>query len=433
MKIAIQTLGCKVNQSESASIHGVLRNNNFEVVSSADSPDVYIINTCSVTAKSDYQSRQLVRKGIKSGAKVIATGCYAQLRPGDLSGIEGLSYVIGNSDKDRLISCIKELSGPVAGKNGKKACEILVNRPDAPLSAQPYHSSRSRAFLKIQDGCNFSCSYCTVPYARGRSRSMNEEDVMSSVRDLVEQDYREIVLTGIHTGSYGLDLIPKSSLLIMVKKVVRRYPQIRIRLSSLEPQEFDMEFLSLIHDGSVCSHLHIPLQSGSDKILKAMNRGYRTDYFEQLINNIVTGCPEISIGTDLITGFPGESDKDFNETVNLISKLPLTYLHVFPYSKRPDTRAELLTDQISDKVKKERVSTLIEIGKSKLISYITGNYGKVLQVVVEGKSENGRYYKGISSNYLRVLIDSDKIMARDCLKVQVTSLTESELIAKPLK
>ena len=436
MKVAIATLGCKVNQSESASIEGALRNNNYEIVKHTDNPDVCIINTCTVTAKSDYQSRQMIRKFARSGAKVIATGCYAQLKPDELSKIEGLALIVGNSEKERLISYLEDIPDNDIRSDESAKCRISVRPPASHLSAQPYHSSRSRAFLKIQDGCNFSCSYCTVPLARGKSRSLNPQDILLSVKKLSSDGYKEVVLTGIHIGSYGLGLQPKSSLLDVVKEITKTYPEIRIRLSSIEPQEFDEEFLSLIKERNVCPHLHIPLQSGSDNILKAMNRGYSTSYYKQLINRIVTACPDISIGTDVITGFPGETDKDFNDTVKFIDQLPLSYLHVFPYSKRPDTKASSFGNQINDKLKKERVKILIEIGESKKIAYMQRSLGCILDVIVEKKSAIDRYYKAISDNYLRLLVKSDNltsVTSGESLKVRVISLTDRVLRAEPLK
>lgn len=433
MKIAIQTLGCKVNQSESASLEGLLRNNKFEIVKYSDNPDVCIINTCTVTAKSDYQSRQLIRKAARSGAKVIATGCYAQLRPDELSKIEGLSFIIGNSGKDNLIPYLSALSDNCTISDESNNCRISISPPDGPLNYQPYYSSKSRALLKIQDGCNFSCTYCTVPLARGRSRSLSKADIIAAANMLVSDGYKEIVITGIHIGSYGLDLSPKTTLSYIVKCLADHFPQIRIRLSSIEPQEFNNELLKLIEDGSVCPHLHIPVQSGSDNILKAMNRGYNTEYFKQIINNIITSCPDISIGTDLVIGFPGESDKDFYDTVNLINMLPLSYLHVFPYSKRPNTRASLFTDQIKGKIKRERVNTIIGIGNIKKMNYITSNIGRILDVIVEGKDDTNRYYKAISDNYLRLFVTSDNMNAGENHKVRVISLTDIGLIAEPLK
>ncbi len=427
MKISIQTLGCKVNQSESASFEGILRNSDYEIVKHTDNPDICIVNTCTVTAKSDYQSRQIIRKAIKSGAKVIAAGCYAQIKPDELSEIEGLNLVIGNSGKNDILKYVREISG-----DSSTNTDVDVKEPDFLLHSQPYHSNRSRAFLKIQDGCNFSCSYCAVPSARGRSRSLNVPGVLQSVEKLASDGYKEIVLTGIHIGSYGQDLDPKSALIDLVRSICDQCPDVRIRLSSMEPQELNEGFLDLMKDGRVCPHLHIPLQSGTDRILKVMNRGYSTKYYTQVINRIITAYPDISIGTDIITGFPGETVNDFNTTVKFLEELPLTYLHVFPYSQRPDTNAALLNDQISEKDKKHRVKRLLEISRTKKYDYISRHLGSELNVIVENKIDNNGHYIAISDNYLRILVKSSYSISGQSIKVRVISLMDNELIGQPV-
>jgi len=426
LRVAIRTLGCKVNQSESASMEGILKYNNYDIVNYADKPDIIIINTCTVTAKSDYQSRQYIRKAVRSGARVIATGCYAQLKADEISSIEGINIIIGNSGKVEILDYLKKLE-----KENDKPFKD-VGPPTTSLINQNYHSNRARAFLKIQDGCNFSCTYCTIPLARGNSRSLSQEEVMNAAKKIVSDGYKEVILTGIHIGAYGLDLAPKSTLVDLVKRMVDSFPHLRIRLSSIEPQEVGHDLISLIKDGSICPHLHIPLQSGSNRILRAMNRGYTIEFFEQVINNIITCCPDISVGTDLIVGFPDESDKDFNDTVNLINKLPLTYLHAFPYSKRPNTAASLLNNQISSRVKKDRIKTIITINEMKKMSYMIRNIGRILDVIVEQNDAMDRYYRAITDNYLRVYVMSKAIITGRRLKVRVTSLTGTELIAEPL-
>jgi threonylcarbamoyladenosine tRNA methylthiotransferase MtaB len=427
MKVAIQTLGCKVNQSESSSIEGTLINRGCEIVKHSDNPDIFIVNTCSVTAKSDYQSRQIIRRAVKTGARVVATGCYAQLRPEELTRIKGLDLIIGNSNKDHLYDYLSDLTV------NTDSPLVNIKQPVSNLLFQPYHSSRARAFLKIQDGCNFSCTYCTVPRARGMSRSLLPDDVMKSVDRIVEDGYREIVLTGIHIGAYGLDLNPACSLLSLVKKITSMHSSIRVRISSIEPQEIDVEFLHLMQSGSVCSHLHIPLQSGSEKILKMMGRRYSVRSYEQLINSIVEIYPHISLGTDIIVGFPGEGVKEFNETVSIIKQLPFTYLHVFPYSPRPDTEAAVFDHQIRDEVKKSRVDSLIEIGKKRKSDYIARQTGKILDVIVEQKHRSTGFYKTISDNYLPVFVSSSELRPRDRIKVRVTTLTDGRLYAEPLE
>ena len=427
MKVTIQTLGCKVNQADSASIEGALRNNNYKIVNYTDNPDVWVINTCTVTAKSDHQSRQLIRKAIKSGAKVIATGCYAQLNSDSLSTTKGLSVAIGNADKTAIISYLEKLS-----TLSDDTITTNTENPDSPLTLQPYYSERSRAFLKIQDGCNFSCSYCTVPLARGKSRSLSKEDVLTSVDRFVSEGYKEIVLTGVHIGSYGIDFDIKSSLIDITKKITLSYPEIRIRISSIEPNEFSHDFLALIKKGNVCLHLHIPLQSGSDKVLGMMKRGYRTSFYKQLINSILTECPDISIGTDVVVGFPGETDKDFNDTVKYLNDLPISYLHVFPFSKRPNTKASNFPNQISDLIKKSRVKKLLDLGEIKKKAYIAKYLYHDLDVIVEKRDQTKGYYRAISDNYLKVLVKSDNLRPKERLMVKVISISGSNLITRPL-
>ena len=430
MKISIQTLGCKVNQSESSSIEGTLRNNDYLIVAKNGDPDVVIVNTCTVTARSDHESRQMVRRALKSGAKVIATGCYAQLRPEELTEIKGLDLVGGNSGKQDIIDYLNKIN-PSDDEKPEHA-SVCVDKPANPLELQPYYSTRSRAFLKVQDGCNFACSYCAVPKARGKSRSLSVEDVLRAVDELCSQGYREIVLTGIHIGNYGPDLSPKSSLMELMDRITIGYPDIRIRLSSIEPQEVSDELLSLIKERNVCSHLHIPLQSGSDRILKLMNRRYTTGRYQQLINKIITEIPDIAIGTDIITGFPGESDKDFDDTVKFVDQLPLSYMHVFPYSKRPDTKALLLSEFISEKVKKDRVKKLMEISNYKKNNYMEKHIGNVLDVIVQKKNVKTGCYGAISDNYLRLSVKAGALKSGQNLKVRVISLTDTGLQAEPL-
>jgi threonylcarbamoyladenosine tRNA methylthiotransferase MtaB len=455
MRIAIATLGCKVNQAESAFIEGILREYGHEIIlmprctenlGTSLRPDVCIVNTCTVTAKSDYQSRQLIRRAVKSGAKVIVTGCYAQLRADELSKIKGIDLVIGNSQKDKIQEHVYKLSlippNPPLSKGGRGDFQrkVFIDSPETPLNESslrlvsgPYYSNRVRAFLKIQDGCNFSCSYCAVPMARGKSRSLYPEDVLKAVDKFNSEGYKEIVLTGIHIGSYGLDLKPESSLLEIVNKIIDAYPFIRFRLTSIEPQEFKKEFLVLIKNGAVCPHLHIPLQSGSNRILKAMNRGYSTLFFKELVNEIALTCPDISIGTDVIAGFPGESDKDFEDTVRFLEELPLSYIHVFPYSKRPNTVAMTIPEQINNAVKKQRVDKILKIAKKKKNDYISKHLGQRLDVIVEGKTTTNGFYRAISDNYIRPIIAADSLISGQRLQVKAVNFKDGELFCIPVK
>ncbi|MBL7031906.1 MAG: tRNA (N(6)-L-threonylcarbamoyladenosine(37)-C(2))-methylthiotransferase MtaB, partial [Nitrospira sp.] len=407
-----------------------LRNNDHQIVDKNGDPDVVIVNTCTVTARSDHESRQMVRKALKSGAKVIATGCYAQIRPEELTEIKGLDLIVGNSGKQDIIDYLNNFN-----TQGGEKCEhasVCVDKPANILKFQPYFSKRSRAFLKVQDGCNFACTYCAVPKARGKSRSLGIEDVLKAVDELSLQGFREIVMTGIHIGTYGLDLKPKSSLLKLMDMITQGHPDIRIRLSSIEPQELSDRLLALIKERNICSHLHIPLQSGSDRILKLMNRRYTRGFYQQLINKIITEMPDIAIGTDIITGFPGESENDFNETVKFIAQLPLSYIHIFPYSKRPGTKALLIGDHVTEKEKKNRVKKLMKISSNKKKAYMSKNSGRVLDVIVEKRDVTTGYYNAISDNYLRVFVKAVGLKSRSHVKVRAKAILETGLLAEPL-
>jgi len=426
MRVAIVTLGCKVNQSESAIIRGELMSRGYEIVDVKDRPGLCIVNTCTVTSRSDQQSRQIIRKAVRYGARVIATGCYAQLRPKELSDIDGVIYVTGNSEKAHLVDRVEEILG--SDRPGSS-----VSPPDAPVTTGAYHSDRARAFLKIQDGCNRSCSYCTVPSARGRSRSLGMAEALKAVDDLCASGYNEVVLTGIHTGLYGHDLNPRSSLAVLVREIKRTHPDVRIRLSSIEPDECNDDLLSLLREGLICPHLHIPLQSGSDRILDMMNREYTTDSYKRLIERIISINPDVSIGTDVIVGFPGEGEDEFQETLDLIQELPFSYVHVFQYSRRPGTRAASLPGHIDPSTKKKRVGQIKALALEKKRQYISRFCGEVLEVIVEENSKSSRFSKAISDNYIRVLVDDRGLNPRAKTLVRALSLLNDGLLCKPLK
>jgi len=426
MRVAVVTLGCKVNQSESAIIEGELRSRGYEVVGIEDSPTLCIVNTCTVTSRSDQQSRQIIRKAVRHGARVIATGCYAQLRPKELSEIGGVIYVTGNSGKGCLVDRLEEVLA-------SDRVVSSISQPDAPVTTGTYHSNRARAFLKIQDGCDRSCSYCTVPFARGRSRSLGVDDVLKAVDGLYASGYREVVLTGIHTGLYGRDLNPCSSLSMLVRRIKDACPDVRIRLSSIEPDECDDEILSLLEEGLICPHLHIPLQSGSDRILDMMNRGYTTASYRGLIERVVSINPDVSIGTDVIVGFPGEGEREFQQTLDLIQELPFSYVHVFQYSKRPGTRAASMTGHIDPSTRRKRVGLIRAIASEKKRQYISRFCGRILEVIIEENNRTNGFLRAISDNYIRVLVEDGGLRPRSRTLVRAVSLLDNELLCKPLK
>ncbi|MGC2064014.1 MAG: tRNA (N(6)-L-threonylcarbamoyladenosine(37)-C(2))-methylthiotransferase MtaB [Thermodesulfovibrionales bacterium] len=381
MKVSLITLGCRVNQSESDIIKESLDVSGITIVNLNDNPDYCIVNTCTVTQKSDYNSRQSIRKASRTGAKVIVTGCYSQLHEQEVAGLPGVFKLIDIKDKHDIIG--------------------LITHTESKVSFAA--SSRSRPFLKIQDGCNFNCSYCTVPIARGTSRSVSADLLVERVRAITGKGFSEIVLTGIHLGTYGKDLPAQESLTGLIKKLLSETTIHRIRLSSLEINEIDDELLELMKDRRICRNLHIPLQSASDKILKLMRRGYNSGYFRNRIEKIAGRIGDIGLGTDIIVGFPGESDCDFDDTRRTIENLPFTYLHVFPYSPRPNTDAAKMTGRPAGNKVRERTGMLRWLGNEKKRQYMKDHIGKNLEIIIEEGLSHGSAV-GTSSNYLKISV-----------------------------
>ena len=416
-KIAIATLGCKVNKYDSAVIHKLLEGAEFSFVPFGRKADIYIVNTCTVTKRADYQSRQLIRRlhRLNPDALIIVTGCYAQRAPKEIKEIQGVDYTVGIGEKERILDLIN-------GSPRKEAPLEITN--DIP--AFPEHT---RAFLKVQDGCDSYCSYCIVPYARGRSRSLRKEDAIRSISKLAELGYREIVLTGIHLGSYGWDLMPPTRLSNLLRSIEHEGISCRIRLSSIEPTEFDDDLIDLISSSrTICNHLHIPLQSGADEVLKRMNRPYTSELFKELVKKLVLAMPDLNIGVDVIVGFPGESHENFTNTVSVIEELPIGYLHVFPYSRRPGTPAADFPDQVDNKTIKKRGETLRGMGSSKREEFYRGFLKKRLSILVESKKDaDTKYLKGFSRNYIPVLIDVGEDMVNKEIPIIVTGVHDGKV------
>jgi threonylcarbamoyladenosine tRNA methylthiotransferase MtaB len=399
MKIAILTLGCKTNQAESMGIEHALHSAGHQVVRISEHPDICIINTCTVTSKADYQSRQLINRALKNNSKVIVTGCYAELNNEQLKKIHDDIKIVKNNEKSNIINIILQKN---SSNNGVVADQHSIT-PSSTLS-------RHRPIVKVQDGCNYSCSYCAIPMARGRSRSIPIDNVISEIKFYELSGYKEVVLTGIHLGTYGLDLKPKKSLSILLSNILKKTNIRRIRLSSMEIKEIDDELIELLEEDRVCKHLHVPLQSGDNNILKLMNRTYSVEDFLSGIEKILKKLPDISIGTDVIVGFPREGDPEFNNTRQLIEAIPFSYLHVFPYSSRPGTKSTTLSGQIAGSIKKERVAALREIGMIKKRDFIRNNIGKTLDIIVEERCYEGVI--GTAGNYIKVILkDSTDVKA----------------------
>ena len=403
----INTLGCKVNQFESEAIAEQLQRWNFKPAGKGEHAKLVIVNTCTVTRKASMQSRQAIRQAIREnpGAKVIVTGCYAQTAPEEIHRIEGVHTLVGQTDKHRLPELILVENGAEIGG------PFPVDRIEQVNKTQLIGlGSRSRPFLKIQDGCDAFCSYCIVPYARGSSRSLPVSDVVRAVTQIENAGYHEVVLTGIHLGLYGQDLKPPADLLSLLKRIRQECRIDRIRLSSIEPREISAELLDFLTDasegpGRICPHFHIPLQSGDDGILKRMRRPYSSEFYRDLVLKIHDRLPEAAVGADVLVGFPGETESAFRNTYRLIAELPVTYLHVFPFSRREGTAAYHYPDPIPPGLIQERCREMRKLGKQKKSFFYNRFIGRRLEVLLEpGADAPAGYIKGTSSNYIPVLV-----------------------------
>jgi threonylcarbamoyladenosine tRNA methylthiotransferase MtaB len=433
LKVGLTTLGCKVNQCDSAALAENLQSAGFSLTPFNAFADAYIINTCTVTAFADFQARQLIRRALRQNplARIIVTGCYAQTQPGTLAAIEGVSYVVGN---DRKYEISEWLGNPAPDLPQILAGDIGLQRhfPSAPASKL---TGRTRAFFKIQDGCNAYCSYCIVPFARGPSRSLPLPDALNGARNFIEQGFKEIVLTGIHLGDYGHHLKPETSLTCALDALLSQNPTARFRLSSIEPNEISDELLDLQeHYQNLCPHLHIPLQSGDDGILKSMKRRYDSAFYRDLLDRVTRTWTDVAIGIDVLVGFPGEGEKEFRHTVELLEKLPAAYLHVFPYSERPGTAAVSLQPKVPATVKKERAAALRALGAKKREAFGRRFLGKVLPVLVEQtRDKNTGLARGFSHNYLPVLLDkSPASLVNTLVNVRIEQVLDGKLTGRIL-
>ena len=411
-RFIIKTLGCKVNQCESEGIGTALIESGYVQTDADDEAvDVVIVNTCTVTSKAGMQSRQAVRQAIRSypGARIVVTGCHAQTAQEELATIDGVNWVVGNHDKHKIPDMLLDDADALTiGTTPMVCCPDISTTNRFEIVPGIAHGSRTRPFLKIQDGCNAFCTYCIVPHARGRSRSLPQEQVLQQIEQLGRLGYREVVLTGIHIGCYGQDLSPSISLYDLLCRIQDAGAIDRIRISSIEPAELtdDIIKLAAVEDtmvGRLCRHFHIPLQSGDDQILGRMHRPYNRDYFRALVQGILGRVPDAAIGVDTLIGFPGETDEAFENTYALIKSLPVAYLHVFPFSARKGTPAFSFKQQVPTPVIKDRCSRMRQLGAEKRNAFYQRNVGKRVTVLVEETRNrvDGRL-KGLTDNYLPV-------------------------------
>ena len=413
MKVNIYTLGCKVNFYESNLMKEKLIDAGYTYTDMDDS-DIVIINTCSVTNTADNKSLKVARHAAGLGKNVIVVGCSSQNKEEAYEKIDGVNVILGNKGKSDIVSYIQKYFD----KN-----ERIIGVSDiqkVPFEEMKVNNfDKTRAFVKIQDGCNNYCSYCIIPYLRGDVRSKKSDDVINEVKSLIESGHKEIVLTGIHTGHYGSDI--NESFAVLLKKLVKIDGLLRLRISSVEITELNDEFLDVLKNSQVLvDHIHIPLQSGSNTVLKRMNRKYDKDYFINKIDTIRSIRPDISITTDLIVGFPGETEDEFNETIDTLNKIKFSKIHVFPYSRRKGTPADLMDNQIDEKVKKERVSKIINLSKELEQDYFSKFIGKELVFIPE-VYKNG-YLIGHTGNYILVRALGDEKLLKQDINVKLEKL-----------
>ncbi|MGC1401920.1 MAG: tRNA (N(6)-L-threonylcarbamoyladenosine(37)-C(2))-methylthiotransferase MtaB [Thermodesulfobacteriota bacterium] len=421
-RVAVYTLGCKVNQFESACLLERFQAQGWETVPFKDKADFYLINTCAVTAEAQRQSAQMVRRVIRNHPEslVVAAGCATQLFHHDYEKIPGLDYIAGTFKKLEIPYKISSLE--------KTTSPYLLHSPESEhtIDAQfPRAVQRTRAFVRIQEGCNGQCSYCLVPRARGRSRSLLLTEVITGVEVLAGRGIKELILTGIHLGQYGGDLRPQESLVTLLEILLPQNPGVSFRLSSLEPQEVTPALLALFKKyPNLCPHLHIPLQAGEDSLLIKMNRSYSTDFYRRLIQAIRWEIPYAAIGADLIVGFPGEEAALFQRTVNFISDLSLSYLHIFPFSPRPGTPAAEFPDPIPAKTKKERLEIIRAMDRAKRKAFMERCLGQAFSALVLQPEQEKGWITALTENYLTVSIQG-RFKQNDRLRVRLKRVDPS--------
>ncbi|MDR3541708.1 MAG: tRNA (N(6)-L-threonylcarbamoyladenosine(37)-C(2))-methylthiotransferase MtaB [Desulfosporosinus sp.] len=387
--VCFVTLGCKVNQTESEAIAQLFREAKYRVVGASEEADVVVVNTCTVTNTGDGKSRRVIRRMVRQHSEsiVVVMGCYAQTAPGEVLGIEGVDLVLGTQDRMKIIERIEQVK---VERKPQNAVHEICEANEFEELPQLCEEHRTRAFLKIQEGCNQFCTYCIIPYARGSSRSRLPENALAEACRLVEAGYPEIVLTGIHTGYYGRDLGAEWNLARLVRELVKISGLQRLRLSSIEPMEYTPELIeSIVSSDTVCSHLHMPLQSGSDRILARMNRPYTLAEYQSLLEKLRQRIPDLAVTTDIIVGFPGETEVDHAATLDFVRSCKFSGINIFPYSKRKGTPAADYPDQVLKKVKEERVKDLLAVARNSQEAFVRHFIGKPVEVLIEWIDSKG--------------------------------------------
>ena len=422
-KIAFMTLGCKVNQADTASMQELFRQAGFTVCDFTEEADVYVVNTCVVTNTGQQKSRQMIRRAIRKSndALIVVTGCYPQTAAEEVKAIDGVDLIIGTQDRAKIVTLVE---AALAKKRNQIDDEVRPWEQGVQFEEMSggNEADKTRAYLKIQEGCNQYCSYCIIPYARGPIRSRSLQNIREEVQRLTEAGYKEIVLIGIHLGCYGKEMKDGTTLYDAVQAALSVPALQRLRLGSLESVEVEERLLDLMQtDKRLCPHLHLPLQSGCDKVLKDMKRPYDTKRFATLLEQIRKKVPGIAVTTDVIVGFPGETEADFDVTCNFVKQCGFAKMHIFPYSKRKGTPAAARQDQIPEPVKKQRAEKLAELDREMQQAYFAQNIGKPHTVLVEQPIGTTGLVEGLTENYIRVELPGS---AEICGKIVDIKITE---------
>lgn len=419
-RVSLHTLGCKLNFAETSVLGAQFLGRGYDIVEFGKPADVCVINTCSVTERADRECRQVIRKALRTSPDpfIVVTGCYAQLEPEEIASIPGVDLVIGSKEKFDLFAYADDFKKPACAR-------VFVSDIDTVDNFGPAYSTasgeRTRAFLKVQDGCDYTCSFCTIPLARGASRSQSIEATVAQTQALVAGGFKEIVLTGVNVGDYGRK--SGTTLLALLRELVRVEGIARIRISSIEPNLLTDDIIDFVASSSIlCHHFHIPLQSGSEEILRTMRRRYRIEMYEQRIHRVKEAMPHCGIGVDVIVGFPGESERHYEETYLFLNALPVSYLHVFTYSERPNTLAAAHDHRVEPGIRFKRNEMLRILSAKKRLSFASSMIGKTEAVLFEDDVKNGLRF-GFTSNYIRVGIPADSVSENEIVPVRITGLS----------
>ncbi|MFQ5673460.1 MAG: tRNA (N(6)-L-threonylcarbamoyladenosine(37)-C(2))-methylthiotransferase MtaB [Nitrospinales bacterium] len=440
MKVAFTTLGCRSNQHDTAEMQTLLEHDGFRIVDAREKADVYVVNSCTVTGKSDYSSRLAVKKslGINENARVVFTGCYAQNSPAEVAEIPGLDLVLGNADKLDIASAIKRLltaartgEPPAAEKPGAPLVRMSDLSRSRVFTTVPvtHFPGKTKAFIKVQTGCDERCSFCTVVKARGRSLSDARANVLRNVQTAADAGYKEITLTGINLGTYGMDFDVPQTFSALVADVMKLPGDFRVRLSSINPMEIDDALIRLIAEHeNLCPHLHVPLQSGDDSVLARMRRNYRSQQYLDAVHRALDAIPNLGLGADVIVGFPGETDAMFENTLKLVESLPFSYLHVFSYSGRKGTEAYSLKDAVPKAVKKMRHKLLTDLGNRKALQFRRRFLGRTVSVLIETRADPvSGLFRGRSEHYIPVSVSGGEAFVNRIVPVTVEQVSERQV------